>query len=130
MSISKTIAALLGPTLVATALMMLVNLSMMPSIVDELSRSPMLIILAGYVTFTPGLAIVYFHNKWTKGWPVTITLVGWLSVIVGLARMILPFELAEIMAQVGSATTTIIPVFSVVFLFLGGFMSFKAYRRD
>ena len=76
MSTSKIIAALLGPTLVATAAMVLLNLDAIPAIVDELSKSPMLIVLVGYAAFVPGLAIVYFHNRWTGGWPMLITLVG------------------------------------------------------
>jgi hypothetical protein len=64
---SKTIAALLGPTLVASAAMLLLNLGATPVIIEELSKSPMLIILAGYAAFAPGLAIVYFHNRWTGG---------------------------------------------------------------
>jgi hypothetical protein len=75
MTTSKTIAALLGPTLVATATMMLVNLDSMPTLIEELSKSPMLVVLAGYAAFVPGLAIVYFHNRWT-GWPALITGVG------------------------------------------------------
>ena len=94
MTKSKTIAALLGPPLVATGLTVLLNLGAMPAIIDELSKSPMLIVLAGYAAFVPGLAIVYFHNRWTGGWPVLITLVGWLSVIVGLIRMVFPVQLA------------------------------------
>jgi hypothetical protein len=85
MNTSKTIAALLAPTLVATAMMLLVNLDAMPTIIDELSKSPMLIILAGYAAFVPGLAIAYFHNRWTGGWPVLITLVGWLSATATIA---------------------------------------------
>ena len=32
----------------------------------------MLIVLAGYAAFVPGLAIVYFHNRCAAGWPVLI----------------------------------------------------------
>ncbi|QGM96253.1 hypothetical protein, partial [Methylocystis parvus] len=67
MHTSKTVAALLGPTLVASAAMLLLNLGAMPAIIEELSKSPMLIILAGYAAFVPGLAIVYFHNLWSSG---------------------------------------------------------------
>lgn len=63
MTTSKMIAALLGPTLVATATMVLVNLDSMPTLIEELSKSPMLVVLAGYAAFVPGLAIVYFHNR-------------------------------------------------------------------
>jgi hypothetical protein len=69
-STSKIIAAPLGPTLVAIALMILLNLGAMSGVIDELSKSPMLIVFVGYAAFVPGLAIVYFHNRLTGGWPI------------------------------------------------------------
>lgn len=129
-SASKTIAALLGPTLVATALMMLLNLGAMSGVIDELSKSPMLIVLAGYAAFVPGLAIVYFHNRWTGGWPILITLVGWLSVIVGLIRIVFPLQLAGIMAKAGPPLHAVLPVVGFVFLLIGGVLTFKGYGRE
>lgn len=131
MSTSRTIAALLGPTLVATALMVLVNLEAMPAIIEELSKSPMLIVLAGYAAFVPGLAIVYFHNRWSGGWPALITAVGWLSVIVGAIRMIFPLWLARLMATITPAITGgVLPAVGIAFLLIGGFLTAKAYGRD
>ena len=63
MATSKIIAALLGPTLVVSGAMVLLNLDAMPAIVEELSKSPMLIVLAGYAAFVPGLAIVHFQTE-------------------------------------------------------------------
>ena len=65
MTTSKTIAALLGPTLIATAVSLLANLDISQTLIEGLSQSPALIMIAGYAAFVPGLAIVYFHNRWT-----------------------------------------------------------------
>jgi hypothetical protein len=130
MAISKTIAALLGPTLVATAAMVLLNLGAIPEMIEELSKFPMLIVLAGYAAFVPGLAIVYFHNRWTGGWPVLITVFGWLSVIIGFARMVFPMQLAGIMQTAGPALHAVLPIVGAVFLRVGGVLSFKAYGRE
>jgi hypothetical protein len=130
MSTSKIIAALLGPTLVATAAMVLLNLDAMPAIVDELSKSPMLIVLAGYAAFVPGLAIVYFHNRWTGGWPVLITLVGWLSLVIGVIRMVFPMQLAEVIAKSAAALPSVMPAAAAIFLLIGGVLSYRAYVRD
>jgi hypothetical protein len=130
MSTSKIIAALLGPTLVATAAMVLLNLDAIPAIVDELSKSPMLIVLAGYAAFVPGLAIVYFHNRWTGGWPVLITLVGWLSLVIGLIRMVFPMQLAAIMAKSGLTLLNMMPAGAAIFLLIGSVLSYRAYVRD
>lgn len=131
MTTSKIISALLGPTLVATAAMMLLNLDAMPAIVEEMSKSPMLIVLAGYAAFVPGVAIVYFHNRWSGGWPVLITLVGWLSLVVGVIRMVFPMQLGGIMAKAAFAPAlhVALPAIGVVFLLIGAILSFKAYER-
>jgi hypothetical protein len=132
MSTSKIIAALLGPTLIATALMVLVNLGAMPGVIDELSESPMLIVLAGYAAFVPGLAIVYFHNRWTASWPTLITLFGWLSVVVGFIRMVFPVQLAGVMSRAAFAPAIhiVLPAIGVVFLLVGAVLSYKAYSRE
>jgi len=129
-SASKTIAALLGPTLIAAALMVLLNLEAMPTMIEELSKFPMMIVIAGFAAFTPGLAIVYFRNRWTGGWPVLITVFGWLSVSIGLARIVCPMRLVRVMAKAGPAMHVVLPVADAIFLLVGGFLSFKAYGRD
>ncbi len=126
MTTSKTIAALLGPTLVASAVMVLANLDAMPGLIEGMTQTPMLIVLSGYAAFIPGLAIVYFHNRWSGGWPVVVTLFGWLSLIVGLIRMTFPLQLAAIMSGVGPSLRGLLPIIGVVFLLIGGFLAFKA----
>ncbi|MBM3564380.1 MAG: hypothetical protein FJX48_14885 [Alphaproteobacteria bacterium] len=129
MTTSRTIAALLEPTLLATAAMVFVNLDSMPTLIEELSKNPMLVVLAGYAAFLPGLAIVYFHNRWTSGWPVLITIVGWFSLIVGLLRMVFPLQIAAIAAKIGSAATMVLPVIATIFLLIGGALCYKGYGR-
>jgi hypothetical protein len=130
MNTSKTIAALLGPTLVATAVMVLANLDAMPGMMEGMSGIPMIIVLSGYAAFVPGLAIVYFHNRWSGGWPVLVTLFGWLSLVIGLIRMVFPAQLAGIMVNAVPTLPVVLPIVGGVFLLIGGFLSFKAYSRD
>src|SRR5208283_2196147 len=132
MTTSKTIAALLGPTLVATALMVLLNLGAMPAIIAEISQNPMIIVLAGYAAFVPGLAIVYFHNRWMAAWPMLITFFGWLSVVVGFLRIVFPTQLAGVMSRAAHAPVMhiVLPAIGAVFLLVGGVLSYKAYARE
>ncbi|ARN80916.1 hypothetical protein [Methylocystis bryophila] len=132
MTTSKVIAALLGPTLVATALMVLFNLEAMPGMIEELSKSPMLIVLAGYAAFVPGLAILRFHNRWTAGWPTLITLFGWLSVVAGFIRMVFPIQLTSVMTRAAFAPAlhVVLPAIGAVFLIAGGVLSYKAFARE
>jgi hypothetical protein len=130
MTTSKTIAALVGPTLVASAISLLANLGTAQTIIEGLSKDPALVMIAGYAAFVPGLAIVYFHNRWTTGWPVLVTFMGWLSLVVGLVRMVFPVQLAAVAAKIAPSAAGVFPVFAVIFLGIGAFLTFKAYRHE
>ena len=96
MTTSKTIAGLIGPTLVAIAAGMLLNIGSLPTLAEQVSRDPALIFVSGILLFVAGLAIVRAHNRWTEEWPVLVTILGWLAILSGLARVIFPTGLAAI----------------------------------
>ena len=59
-------------------------------------HSPALIFISGLFTLAAGLAIVLNHNVWTADWRVLITLLGWLGIIGGLIRILLPQQVIAI----------------------------------
>jgi hypothetical protein len=129
MTPSKMIAGLIGPTLIAIAVALFLNLGSFPAIVEQVSRDPALIFVYGVILFVAGLAIVRAHNIWSGGWPVLVTVLGWLAVLGGLARMFFPMRLAGLAAQFAQSRGLIAGC-AVVLLLIGGFLSFKAYSRD
>jgi hypothetical protein len=56
MTTSKWIAGLMGPTFVAMATAMLLNLNSMPILTEEISHEPTLILVSGVLLFIAGLA--------------------------------------------------------------------------
>jgi hypothetical protein len=128
MTTSKMIAGLMGPTLVAIAAAMLVNFASFPELAEQISRDPGLIFLSGILLIVAGLAIVRVHNFWVGGWPVLVTILGWLAILSGLVRMLFPMGVAEIAAGVAQRPGGIIAG-AVVLLVLGAFLSFKGYSR-
>jgi hypothetical protein len=108
---------------------MLLNLGSFPALAEQISRDPGLIFVSGILLFVAGLAILRAHNIWAGGWPVLVTVLGWLAVLGGLLRMLFPTQLAAIAAAVGGSTGWII-VGAVVLLVVGAFLSFKGYSRD
>lgn len=129
MGTSKTIAALLGPTLIASAVSIFINLDVWPALVDQAFHNPALVFVSGYPLFVAGLAIVYFHNRWAAGWPVLITALGWLAVLSGLSRILFPSRLVGVAVR-AVHVTGVMPVAAIIVLLLGAFLSFKAYRRE
>jgi len=95
----------------------------------QVARDPALILLSGILLLVAGIAIVRAHNVWSGGWPVLVTIVGWLALLGGLARMFFPIRLAAIAAQAGTSRALLIGS-AVILLLLGGFLSYKAYSRE
>jgi hypothetical protein len=126
---SKTIAGLIGPTLVALAAAMLLNFRSFPALAEQISRDAGLIFLSGILLFVAGLAIVRAHNIWAGGWPVLVTVLGWLGVLGGLFRVLFPTQFTAMAAAVGQSSGWLI-AWAVVFLVLGAFLTFKGYGRD
>jgi uncharacterized membrane protein YhaH (DUF805 family) len=123
MTNSKRIAGLLGPTLIAIAITEAMNLRSLTAFIGP-SHAP-LVYLNGTLLFVAGLAIVRAHNRWRGGWPVLVTLMGWLVMLGGLTRMIAPVS-----AQRAEQNTTAVFALLIVLLAIGIFLTFKAYRRE
>jgi len=129
MTTSKTIAALLGPTLIAGAASVFINLNAWPALVDQAFHNPALVFMTGFPLFVAGLAIVYFHNRWTRSWSAVVSVLGWLALASGLSRILLPTQLAGI-ATIAAQTTGVMPLAALVILAVGAFLSFKAYKSE
>jgi len=114
MNSSRRIAGLIGPAVMTITVSEAVNLHIWAH------NIPTVTYLNGTLLFLAGLAIVRFHNRWTMGWPVVVTLSGCILIAGGLLRMFFPQapQLAE------SASTYAF----IAALFAGGaFLTFKAY---
>ena len=70
---------------------MLVNARHFPEMAKQIGNDPGLIFVSGILLLVAGLAIVRVHNVWSGGWRVVVTVLGWLAVISGILRMLLPF---------------------------------------
>ena len=129
MTTSKSIAGLIGPTLVAGAVAVLLNLGAWPALVEQGFSNPALIFVSGFPLFVAGLAILRAHNRWERSWPVLVTVVGWLALLGGLSRILFPARLASIAIR-AVQTTGVLPAVAIVLLVVGAFLSFKGFSRE
>ncbi|MEW5963784.1 MAG: hypothetical protein AB1749_09500 [Pseudomonadota bacterium] len=125
MAPTKVIAGLMGPLALAIGIAMLVNRQAISGMAGEIGRNTGLIFLSG-ILLLAGIAIVRVHNVWSGGWPVLVTVIGWLAVAGGLLRMWMPQLAAPIADRLGADATSIASA-GVVLLALGAFLSYKAY---
>jgi len=121
------IARLLGPIFVVIGIGVLADLQHYALLVREAVRSPTLIYFAGIFALSAGLAILNCHRAWTADWRVIVTVLGWLMVIGGIVRIVLPRVTAGFATALysGSAAMAIV---GVVVLVVGGYLSFEGYR--
>jgi cytochrome bd-type quinol oxidase subunit 2 len=125
---SKTLAALIGPTLAALGAMLLLNQPALVTLVNDPNEGPMIVMISGILVFVAGLAIVRVHNRRVKGWSVIITIVGWLGIISGLGRMWFPVLILNIASHFIGLSYAL-PAAGIFMLAVGGFLSLKAYSR-
>ena len=89
MQVSVFLARLLGPLRLLPGVGLLVNPRAFRTMATEVVGSITLVYLFGLFDFAAGLAIVLVHNVWTVNWRVLITLIGWLLLIRGTARILI-----------------------------------------
>ena len=87
---SRYLAKLIGPLFLAIGGGMLFNEHVYHAMVEQYLANYALIYISGLFGMTVGTAIVLAHNVWTPNWRIIITLLGWLMVIGGAARIVVP----------------------------------------
>jgi len=122
------IARLIGPTFIVIGAGVLLNGSVYNAMIAEAVRSPTLIYFAGLFALVPGLAILNVYRAWTADWRVIVTIIGWLCVIGGVVRIVLPQTIAAMATDIYSGTV-VLPIFAVIVLVIGGYLSFEGYRQ-
>ena len=101
------IARLSGPLFLAAGVGILLNQTVYSAMITEAVHSPTLIYFSGLSALLPGLAILNVHRTWTADWRVIITIFGWLLVIGGVVRIVLPQTTASLAGTIYSTAATL-----------------------
>jgi uncharacterized protein YjeT (DUF2065 family) len=126
MDTSILLAKLMGPMLLVMGLFVVTNPEQMRRIGREFLDSDALIFLSGVITLPVGLAIVATHNLWVTDWRVIITAFGWIAIVAGIARMVLPGPLKRIgEAMLEKPFMTTVP--GMLMTILGGYLAYQGY---
>jgi len=123
---SEFIAKLIGPVLIAIALGMLFNSATFRGLGEEFLRSHAMIYLSGLLTLVAGLALVNVHNLWNRGWRLIITILGWLMVVGGALRIMLPRQI-ELIGGTAFAEPATVTICGLIALLLGLILSYYGY---
>lgn len=126
MNTSILFAKYMGPVMLVAGLSMLVNGKNIDAVFEDFLNSPGLIYLAGVLALLIGLAIVNLHNIWALGWPVIITVFGWICIFAGIFRMGFPTAVKSMGGWMlkNRAFITFSAIFNAA---LGAFLTYQGY---
>jgi len=127
MCISIFYAQLIGLWLFLVGLAMIVHHVRFKKTVMESLTHPALMTFSGFIALGLGLLVVVSHNIWVPGWPVVVTLFGWVLIFQGVMRVFWPESFSKMMKNLlaKSGYTVMSWVWLVIGLILiyFGFMS-------
>ena len=126
METSVLIAKLVGPMMLVLGLFVAFNPARMRRIGREFLDSDALIFISGVITLPVGLAIVVTHNVWVADWRVLITLIGWIFILAGLARIALPAAM-KTFGEAMLEKPYMIAAPGALMAIMGGYLSWQGY---
>jgi hypothetical protein len=89
MTISNYLGQLWGITIVVVSFSLLINPDRLEKLVREMENEAAMFFW-GIITLVIGVAMVLAHNIWVIDWRLSLTLIGWLSILKGLNILFLP----------------------------------------
>jgi len=90
MAISLLLAKLIGALFVVVGLGVLINPTHYGKMTSHFIKNAELIYFSGAISFILGLSIILYHNLWVSDWRIAITILGWLALIKGVFRIVMP----------------------------------------
>ena len=128
MTTSIFLAKLIGPFFLLVGLSLLINQPQFRIVADEFLQNPALVFLTGLMILPVGLAIVLTHNVWAADWRVLITLLGWLSIVSAVLRLLVPRRMLDFGRRL-YARPNVLYVSAAIWLVVGAVLSFYGYLR-
>ena len=126
MATSIFLARLIGPVCLVIGLAPLLNGAAFRTLAGEFLNNPALMFLSGVITLPVGLAIVLSHNVWAGDWRILITILGWLAIVGGLARILVP-QRAVAVGRTLLANPSTLHISTGVYLLIGALLCFFGY---
>ena len=99
------IARLVGPLFIVLGLGCLINQTVYADMIGQAVLVPVVIYMSGLMSFLAGVAMLNGYHAWTADWRIIITILGWLLVIAGIIRIMLPAAAAVLAITIYSEAT-------------------------
>lgn len=128
MATTYFLAAILGWYLVIISLFLICRRENVLGSMNNIIAQPGLLLVVAFITLIIGLLMVLSHNVWVLGWPVLVTLFGWIALLSGLIRLFFPEIVHRIWGKM-IIKPELFTGFGVVFFIIGLFLLYQVYLR-
>jgi len=126
MTLTAYVAQLLGVYLALSGVLMIVREQAMMVLVPKFVDSPPFLYFLGSLRVLIGLAIVLAHTMWIGTLGAVISLVGWLTLLRGIAMLLLPVETErKILAAFSRGNTWYTT--AIIAIVLGGWLAYAGF---
>lgn len=127
MDTSILLARLIGPLFVVVSIGVFLNQKHYAKMAETFLKNAELYYFSGAIAFVIGTAIITFHNLWVADWRVVITVIGWLSLIKGIVRILFPKAGANYATKF-TGSPVMLYAMAVLLLIFGGWLSCKGFQ--
>lgn len=121
------LATVLGWYMVIFGFLILVRHEFVKSAMSDILADRGLYFMFAIITLILGLLIVSSHNLWIMGWPLIVTMFGWLVVVGSIFRLFF----SETVQKVGHSFINApmkLKAMGVVFLVIGGYLVLQVHH--
>ncbi|MBN8919509.1 MAG: hypothetical protein J0H62_02150 [Rhizobiales bacterium] len=126
MQTSNFLARLIGPIWLILGISLAVHRKAYTEMSAEFVASRPLVFLAGAMALALGLSIILNHNVWSADWRIIITLFGWLALLAGVLRVLVPDMVRRVGAGMFRSEQPIL-ITGIVWALLGAILCFYGY---
>lgn len=120
---NSIIFQIIGLTYLALGLGLLMAPSFYQAMIDKMLANEAMLFIMGFLVLLIGYFLVIYHNFWTGGLTVIITIFGWLALLKGLMMIIFPKKSIKLYKTVKISQKQL-GIYGVVVLALGAIITY------
>jgi hypothetical protein len=108
---------------------MLINPRFYAKMLNKMIDDEAVLFLTGFLVEVLGYFLIAYHNIWTGGWTIIITITGWLAMLKGIMMVVIPeksvrlYNFIKIARGQMKAYGIAVLVLGAVFFYLGIFIA-------
>lgn len=125
-ALSLFLAQIIGLFLVIVSLSSIVNRKVIIGAVEAISKNPAVLYVSGILALAFGLVVVIAHPIYVADWRIAITIIGWLAIFKGIARLFFTRQAAVLIGKI-CKRSELLYALQIVALIIGIYLAYVGF---